>query len=350
MTLHQLSFEETKLDGEAGFGDVARSGINSSGLSHDESFRVDDLDLNLNVTMDLNVLQTKQQAELLVSEEADVGRTQEQFVEHVMVKYYASSEKDAKHGNGQEVVEAPSDEQVDDDVEGIYSKYKTQYHVESSEDAESDVDVHLFGISMDVSFDNIGATNLVPNNVLEKEDVDVVNPDGFDSNTDNDNETSNYGGEEKIFDQVRVNPEIPVKVVQDQLQRELELQVSMSKAFKAKTKVKREIKGDQVWNGTGVAISIDPVRVMHERLSNIVYGFFLGKRAAYPVVENCVNNTWIKYGLVKSMMTTKGMIFFKFGSKDRMDAMIKNDPWLTLNISLILKMDTECEHYERGRV
>nr|GEV48715.1 hypothetical protein [Tanacetum cinerariifolium] len=35
--MRQLSFEKTKLDREAGFGDVAESGIKSSGLSHDES-------------------------------------------------------------------------------------------------------------------------------------------------------------------------------------------------------------------------------------------------------------------------------------------------------------------------
>ncbi|GKA09543.1 hypothetical protein Tco_0688874 [Tanacetum coccineum] len=53
--MRQLSFKETELDGEARFGDVARSGIDSSGLSHDESFRVNDLDLNLNEPVDLNV-------------------------------------------------------------------------------------------------------------------------------------------------------------------------------------------------------------------------------------------------------------------------------------------------------
>ncbi|GKB96416.1 heat stress transcription factor B-4-like protein, partial [Tanacetum coccineum] len=50
----------------------------------------------------------------------------------------------------------------------------------------------------------------------------------------------------KIFEQVRVNPNIPVKAVQDQFQRELEVQISMSKAFRAKAKAKREIRGDHV--------------------------------------------------------------------------------------------------------
>ncbi|GKD70539.1 hypothetical protein Tco_1324629 [Tanacetum coccineum] len=41
-----------------------------------------------------------------------------------------------------------------------------------------------------------------------------------------------------------VNLEIPVKAIQDQLQRELELQACMSKYFRAKAKAEREIKED----------------------------------------------------------------------------------------------------------
>nr|GFC28639.1 hypothetical protein [Tanacetum cinerariifolium] len=63
---------------------------------------------------------------------------------------------------------------------------------EENEIVDPGVDVHLFGISMDVLFNNIGATNLVPDDVLEGVDVDVVNPNGFDSDTGNYNDTSNY--------------------------------------------------------------------------------------------------------------------------------------------------------------
>ncbi|GKC25071.1 heat stress transcription factor B-4-like protein [Tanacetum coccineum] len=272
------------------------------------------------------------------------------------------------------------------DDEGIDTAYKTEYDVQSSEDAgtdddddvdedflvdeeneivEPDVDVHLFGISMDLPFDNTGITNLVSDDVLEREDMDVINVDGFDSDPGNDEERNyrkrrlaelrtemeeakdrfylhsiesirnlklykndsvrirarcegkvhvfimsqgtrptgpnhemeagpsgssgpttrskknkNTGTNvdsqaspsfldahdkgdlcpwvleikhctykflsEKIFEQVRVNPDIPVKAVQDQLQRELEVQISMSKAFRAKAKAEREIRGDHV--------------------------------------------------------------------------------------------------------
>ncbi|GKA79507.1 heat stress transcription factor B-4-like protein [Tanacetum coccineum] len=234
---------------------------------------------------------------------------------------------------------------------------------EENEIVEPNVDVHLFSISMDVPFDNIGVTNLVSDDVLEGEDVDVINVDGFVSDPGNDDETGNYRRRrlaelsremegqslpafieskrnlklykndsirvrarcdgkvsvftmsrgtgptgpnhrmeagpsgssgptirskkrkntctnddsqacssaldahdkgdlcpwvleikhctykflsEKIFDQVKVNLEILFKAVQDQLQHGLELQISMSKAFRAKAKVKRDIRGDHV--------------------------------------------------------------------------------------------------------
>nr|GEV91649.1 transposase, MuDR, MULE transposase domain protein [Tanacetum cinerariifolium] len=221
--MRQLSFEETKLDGETGFADVARTGVSSSRLSLDESF---------------DVGRTK---EPLVAK----FRTQETFVEEVRTKERIM--KDV-------VLE---DYFVYDD-EGMDTAYKTEYDVQSSEYAE-------------------------------EEDVDVINADCFDNNPGNDDEINNYRkrmirarcdgkvrvftmshstriigliglnygmeagpsgssvpntrskkGRMQIFDQVRVNPEIPVKAVQDQLQRKLEVQISMRKAFRAKAE--REIK------------------------------------------------------------------------------------------------------------
>ncbi|GKD52829.1 hypothetical protein Tco_1286216 [Tanacetum coccineum] len=152
--MKQLSFEETELYGEVGFSDVARSGVESSGLSHDESFRLDDLDLNLN------------EPEPIVAE----VRTQKPIMEE-------SSE--------------------DAGTDGYFLLD------EENKIVEPDVDVHLFGISMDVPFDNIGVTNLVPNDVLEGDDVDVINADGFDSDLSNDDETSNYRRRRQKFTTVK---------------------------------------------------------------------------------------------------------------------------------------------------
>ncbi|GKC43923.1 hypothetical protein Tco_1061645, partial [Tanacetum coccineum] len=240
--MRQLSFDETELDGEAGFADVAGSGVDSSGLSHDESFGVDDLDLNLNEPVNLNVSQVETQSELPVSEEQselpvfeepDVGRTEEPIlaevstqepivaevstevpiveevgtqefsVEDVVLEDYVSSREDAEQGNGQEDESAPTDGQFFYDDEGIDTASETKYDVQYSKDegtydddvdedflvdeeneiVEPDVDVHLFGISMDLPFYNLGITNLVSDDVLEGEGVDVINADGFDSDS-----------------------------------------------------------------------------------------------------------------------------------------------------------------------
>ncbi|GJU38208.1 hypothetical protein Tco_1191165, partial [Tanacetum coccineum] len=226
------------------FGDVARSGVESFGLSHDESFGVDDLDLNLNKRVNLNVSQIETQSESHVSEELDVDRsqkpivaevrthepiveevrTQEPIMEDVIVEDYVTSGEDVKQGNGQEDESAPSSFFYDN--EGIYTAYETEYDVQSSEDASTDDD------------DDEDEDFLVDeeNEIVkpDADDVDVINADGFDSDPGNDDETSNYRrrrlailsreveGVINASGQRKVNPHIPIKAIQDQLQRDLE--------------------------------------------------------------------------------------------------------------------------------
>ncbi|GKD71409.1 hypothetical protein Tco_1325499 [Tanacetum coccineum] len=174
----QLSFEETKLDGEAGLGDVTGSGIDNSGLSHDESFGFYDLDLNVNITRDLNVSHTETQEEVHVSEipvsEGRVNEILDGSDEEDVI--HGSGEEDFEHGNGPESVKETSgtyhdDGDEDDDI----------LVDEENKIVEPDVDVHLFDIRKDVPCDNIGVTSLILDDVLKGEDLDVVNPDGFNS-------------------------------------------------------------------------------------------------------------------------------------------------------------------------
>ncbi|GKC44049.1 hypothetical protein Tco_1061771 [Tanacetum coccineum] len=187
--MRQLSFEETELDGEAGFGDVARSGVESSGLSHDESFGVDDLDLNLNEPVDLNVSKIETQYELPVFEEPNVGRTQEPIVKEVRTQEPIMEKVRTQEPIIEDVIVEDYVSFGEDAEQGIDTAYDTQYDVHSSEDAsidddddedddflvdeeseivEPDVNVHLFGISMDVLFEYIGVTNLVPDDEEKK--------------------------------------------------------------------------------------------------------------------------------------------------------------------------------------
>nr|GEW59628.1 hypothetical protein [Tanacetum cinerariifolium] len=88
-------------------------------------------------------------------------------------------------------------------------------------------------------------------------------------------------------------------------------------------------------NVAHVAISIKLVLEVRERFENSVYGFFQGKRVAYPVVENYIKNMLSKFSLVRTMMNSKGIFFFKFSSNTGMEAMLENGLWLICNVPLI---------------
>ncbi|GKC47658.1 retrotransposon protein, putative, ty1-copia subclass [Tanacetum coccineum] len=88
-------------------------------------------------------------------------------------------------------------------------------------------------------------------------------------------------------------------------------------------------------NGIDVVVLVDSIRAISERFANTAYGFFLGKKVAYPVVANYVRNTWGKYGLVRSMFSSSTRLFsFQFSSMDGLDAMLENGPWF-YNLSAI---------------
>ncbi|GJU97164.1 putative reverse transcriptase domain-containing protein [Tanacetum coccineum] len=91
-------------------------------------------------------------------------------------------------------------------------------------------------------------------------------------------------------------------------------------------------------NGIDVVVLVDSIRAISERFANTAYGFFLGKRVAFPIVANYVRNTWGKYGLIRSMFSSStGLFSFQFSSIDRLDAMFENGPWFIRNNPLILK-------------
>ncbi|GJZ43666.1 retrotransposon protein, putative, ty1-copia subclass [Tanacetum coccineum] len=94
----------------------------------------------------------------------------------------------------------------------------------------------------------------------------------------------------------------------------------------------------QAGNGANVCVPMESISVVSERYVNLAYGFFLGKRVAYPVVANYVRNTWGKYGLVKCMFSSSmRLFFFQFSYMGGLDPMLENGPWCIRNNPLILK-------------
>ncbi|GKA72280.1 reverse transcriptase domain, reverse transcriptase zinc-binding domain protein, partial [Tanacetum coccineum] len=96
-------------------------------------------------------------------------------------------------------------------------------------------------------------------------------------------------------------------------------------------------------NRIDVVVSVESITTISKRFVNIAYGFFLGKRVAYPVVANYVRNTWGKYGLVRSMFSSSTWLFsFQFSSMEGLNAMLENGPWSSYARAMIeLRADVE---------
>ncbi|KAJ0942865.1 hypothetical protein HanPSC8_Chr03g0097231 [Helianthus annuus] len=100
----------------------------------------------------------------------------------------------------------------------------------------------------------------------------------------------------------------------------------------------REMESSEVVDGADVVIPLASVKQVTDRYANTLYGYFLGKRLAFPVVDYFAKNNWVKYGLVRLMMNANGFFFFKFKTKEGMDKMLEDGPWMIRNVPIILKM------------
>ncbi|GKD91397.1 zinc knuckle CX2CX4HX4C containing protein, partial [Tanacetum coccineum] len=63
-----------------------------------------------------------------------------------------------------------------------------------------------------------------------------------------------------------------------------------------------------------VAIPLVSVEEVSSHFANTLYGYFIGKRLAFLIVENYVKNTWVKYG-IERVMLNKRFFFFQFSTK-----------------------------------
>ncbi|PWA43443.1 zinc knuckle CX2CX4HX4C [Artemisia annua] len=65
----------------------------------------------------------------------------------------------------------------------------------------------------------------------------------------------------------------------------------------------RDLKVDNVFNGVDVSIHRKVVETISTKFEHTLYGYFIGKRIAFPVVEYFVRNNWAKYGTFEEKIT-----------------------------------------------
>nr|GEX35399.1 hypothetical protein [Tanacetum cinerariifolium] len=105
----------------------------------------------------------------------------------------------------------------------------------------------------------------------------------------------------------------------------------------------RTLVAGPVINGVNISIPRKIVEKVSTRFKHTLYGYFIRKRIAFPVVEYYARNNWVKHSLKRIMMNSKGFFFFKFDSRAGLEAVLEGGPWLIHKSLIILKkwsMDT----------
>ncbi|GJU86857.1 reverse transcriptase domain-containing protein [Tanacetum coccineum] len=85
---------------------------------------------------------------------------------------------------------------------------------------------------------------------------------------------------------------------------------------------------DPVFDGVNIFIPCNMVEKVSLHFEHTLYGYFIGKRMAFLVVEYYARNNWAKHGLKRTMMNAKGFFFFKFDTRAGLEAVLEGGPWM----------------------
>nr|GEX84452.1 hypothetical protein [Tanacetum cinerariifolium] len=110
-----------------------------------------------------------------------------------------------------------------------------------------------------------------------------------------------------------------------------------------------ELRNHVIVHGAVVAILLEAVKEVSARFENTLYGYFVGKKLAFPLVVNYVKNTWIKYGLER-VMNKNEFFYFQFATCDGIEKVIENGPWLIHSVPLILNVWTPNAQVKRDEI
>ncbi|GJY94750.1 sodium/hydrogen exchanger 6 [Tanacetum coccineum] len=111
---------------------------------------------------------------------------------------------------------------------------------------------------------------------------------------------------------------------------------SNSEQLKSKVNF-RPMVAEKVFDDVNMSIPRKVVKKVSRRFENTLYGYFIGKQIAFPIVEYYARNNWAKHGLKRIMMNSKGFFFFKFDTHGGLEAVLEGGPWMIYNSSIILK-------------
>ncbi|GJU23244.1 zinc knuckle CX2CX4HX4C containing protein, partial [Tanacetum coccineum] len=89
--------------------------------------------------------------------------------------------------------------------------------------------------------------------------------------------------------------------------------------------------------GAHIALPKESVDEIANKFANTLYGYFIGRKHAFQIVDNYVKNAWARFGLKRTMFH-HGFFFFQFSSKTGMEQVLANGPWHIRMIPIMLNI------------
>ncbi|PWA46756.1 ATPase, F1/V1/A1 complex, alpha/beta subunit, Zinc knuckle CX2CX4HX4C [Artemisia annua] len=87
--------------------------------------------------------------------------------------------------------------------------------------------------------------------------------------------------------------------------------------------------------GAKVVIPITVVEDMCQKFTNTLYGYFIGQRLAFPLVEDYVKHAWAKFGFQRVILWGS-FFFFQFSSPEGLLKVLEGGPWFIRSTPIFL--------------
>ncbi|GJR57774.1 zinc knuckle CX2CX4HX4C containing protein [Tanacetum coccineum] len=110
-----------------------------------------------------------------------------------------------------------------------------------------------------------------------------------------------------------------------------------------------ELHNNEIFEGTDLAIPLVAIKEVSIPFVNILYGYFIGKRLAFLIVENYVKNTCAKFS-IERVMLQNGFFFFQFSTRDCMEKVIESSLWHIRLVPLILNVWTPNSKLKKNEI
>nr|GEV88248.1 zinc knuckle CX2CX4HX4C [Tanacetum cinerariifolium] len=143
--------------------------------------------------------------------------------------------------------------------------------------------------------------------------------------------TPDLGGDPVITKPNEVSPSDPIAKSVDIYEKPRSFVEAAGASAKDQPKIHsnfHSLVGDLVFDGVNIFIPRKVIKKVSTRFEHTLYGYFIGKRMAFSVVEYYARSNWVKHGLNRIMMNSKGFFFFKFDSQACLEAILEGGPWL----------------------